>query len=214
MPTIDVELWVAFLRHLHHLSYECMLVDLIFLLHWIYLLVESPVDDPNSTAILHTLWINVWSERQFDILGQNVDIYGLSAACFSTLTSHYFFLRQVVIRPAGDFGQIVERHWLLLYQILRDARQLWLDRVLMMVTCAWLLCRGVLFDDQMLEVLLLLQLLGCRHLVAMLLTVVLTVEQIAWIEFNLIFIDRCMLLMIIHDDYVVLIGLDFSLRCL
>ena len=66
----------------------------------------------------------------------------------------------------------------------------------------------------MLEVLLLLQLLGCRHLVAVLLTVVLAVEQIAWIEFNLVFIDRCMLLMIIHDDYVVLIGLDFSFRCL
>ena len=209
MPSIDVDFWVAFLRHLHHLSYECMLIDLIFLLHWIYLLVESPVDDSNSTAILHTPWINVWSERQFDILGQYVDIYGLSAACFSMLTSHYFFLRQVVIRPAGDFGQIVERHWLLLYQILRDARQLWLDRVLMMVTCAWLLCWGVLFDDLLLKVFLLLLLLGCRRLVA----VMLAVEQIAWIEFNLIFSGRCMLLMIIHYDYVVLIGLDFSLRC-
>ena len=41
----------------------------------------------------------------------------------------------------------------------------------------------------------------------------LAVEQIAWIEFNLIFSGRCMLLMIIHYDYVVLIGLDFSLRC-
>ena len=43
----------------------------------------------------------------------------------------------------------------------------------------------------------------------------LAVEQIAWIEFNLIFIGRCMLLlMIIHNDYVVLIGLDFSFCCL
>lgn len=191
-----------------------MLIDLISLLHWIYLLVESPVDYSNSTAILHTLWINVWSERQFDILGQNIDIYRLSAACFSTLTSHYFFLRQVVIRPTGDFGQIFERHWLLLYQILRNVGELWLDRVLMVVTCAWLLCRRVLFDDKMLEVLLLLQLLGCRHLVAALQTMMLAVEQIAWIEFNLDFIERCLLLMIIHDDNVVLIGLDFSLRCL